>query len=202
MDKPLDHFAQQEFSTLREEIRDLKSRRFQVITGGVVATPVIFGIAQQLEIMTVLLLMPLLVVATVLLEVSENNGIYRAGEYISKVIMSYFIDNGWRETYPGWERWLEDEQHKESRRHADRVANVSFLIIFCVYYVAYASVAVVMLGQTLYCCLAWSDYWRALTDSLVIFTYVIIFLHMLYFYYNKCLWCIDARSEKNGKKCG
>jgi len=196
MDKPIKEFAQQEFITLREEIKELKARRFQVIAGGVVATPVIFGVAEQLDITTVLLLLPLLVVATVLLEVSENNGIYRAGRYISEVIERYFIDSDWTRDYPGWETWLEERQQKEERRHADQTVNISFLIIFCVYYVAYASAGVVALDCTIET-LTWSEYWRALTVSSVIFVYVIVFLHMLYFYYSKCQWHSGARPGKN-----
>lgn len=196
MDKPIKEFAQQEFVTLREEIKELKARRFKVITGGVIATPVIFGIAEQLDITTVLLLVPLLVVATVLLEVSENNGIYRTGQYISEVIERYFIDSAWARDYPGWETWLEEGQQKEERRYADQTVNISFLIIFCVYYVAYASAGVVALDCTIET-LHWAEYWKALTVSSVIFIYVIVFLHMLYFYYSKCRWHSGARPRKN-----
>jgi hypothetical protein len=198
MDEPLDHFVQQEFTALREEIRELKSRRFRVITLGVVGTPVIFGIAEQLNITIVLLLVPLLVVATVLLEVSENNGIYRAGQYISDVIENYYLDSSVRARYPGWETWLEDKANKESRRHADRIINIAFLIIFCVYYAAYAFTAVIELDKAVHS-VSLPDYWKGLTASLV---YLLIFLQMLYFYYKRCLWCTDARSEKEARRCG
>ena len=113
-----------EFMTLREEIRASKARLFWILVIGLIGVPALVYLATQAEFY-VWLLMPYSVLLLIVIFLSEQSSMMRAGRYIRE-----HIERG-REDGPQWEGWLESRLHF---RLVDRHYVACFLIVFFLYY--------------------------------------------------------------------
>jgi hypothetical protein len=123
-----DEFLKLEYQTLREEIRESKSRAFQIVGISLVAVPTAHFLADTYEIDTLVLMLPLLVIVAGLLYLSENHAIMRCGRYIKIHIEPHAPG------VTGWERWLSTDDDFE-KRTVDRYLTYCFYVIFLVYFI-------------------------------------------------------------------
>ncbi len=123
-----EEFLRIEYQTLREEIRESKSRAFQIVSVSVVGVPAGHFIAQTYRIDALDLLLPLIVIVFGLLYLSENHAIMRCGRYIKQNIETQISG------IVGWEHWLSGPGEFE-KRSVDRYLTYCFYLIFFVYFV-------------------------------------------------------------------
>ncbi|MCB9849991.1 MAG: hypothetical protein H6817_04730 [Phycisphaerales bacterium] len=114
-----------EFLTLREEIRSTKARLFRLLVLGLVGVPLLAFLASRAEVFHVWLLLPYSVLLLIVVFLSEQNSMMRAGRYIREN-----IENG-NAGAPRWESWIESQP---KFRLADRHYVACFLIVFFLYY--------------------------------------------------------------------
>lgn len=126
MDKQ--EFMKQQYLTLREEIKDTKSKIFQTMGIGLVVVPGSQFLAQSYNIDTITLSLPVLVVVVALIYLSENNALMRCGRYIRTQIEPNL------ENIVGWEQWLET-QHSRDFRNVDKFLSYAFYLLFLVYFI-------------------------------------------------------------------
>ncbi len=122
-------FLIQQYISLREEIKETKARIFKTLVFGIIAIPAANFLAQSYHVDVVMIVLPLLVIVLSFLYLSENNAKMRCGRFIRTKIESLLED------VPGWESWLEDPGEKYQTRIVDIYLDVSFYILFFVYYV-------------------------------------------------------------------
>jgi uncharacterized membrane protein len=129
MDK--DDFLKMEYCTLREEIKETKSRIFKLAGLAIIGTPSAYFLAKALQMDLLILVLPGFICTILLFYLSESHALMRCGLYIKTKIESE-MDN------EGWENWLELEQSGTSRdrRFVDKLANIFFNILFIIYYIA------------------------------------------------------------------
>lgn len=91
-----DEFLKLEFETLLEEIKEAKTRSFQIVGISLVAVPTAHFLADTYKIDTLVLMLPFLVMVAGLLYLSENHAIMRCGRYIKLFIEPHVPDvTGW-----------------------------------------------------------------------------------------------------------
>ena len=117
-------FLKQQFNTIRDEIKAIKSRCFWTVAMGLFGVPIITYLAQDTE-KFVSLLVPYLVLVIIIMFLSEQSALMRAGRYIRQVIEPNV------DTSLGWEAWLES---RSDLRLMDRHFVACFIIVFFVYY--------------------------------------------------------------------
>jgi uncharacterized membrane protein len=117
-------FLKQQFSTIREEIKAIKSRLFWTVAMGLFGVPIITFMAEYTG-KFVSLLIPYLVLVIILMFLAEQSALMRAGRYIRQVIEPNV------DTSLGWEAWLES---RSDLRLMDRHFVACFIIVFFVYY--------------------------------------------------------------------
>jgi len=119
-------FLREEFVTLRDEIKESKSRMYRTMGLGVFVVPAANLLAQVYKVEILLLTIPLLVVVVALMYLSENHALMRCGRYIRLHIEPHF-------DVLGWEKWLEtpDSFHPRS---VDKYVSYSFYLLFFVYF--------------------------------------------------------------------
>src|SRR5262249_53785790 len=125
-------FLQQQFITLREEIKATKQRVFLVVFFGLMAVPFMsYLVTTNREALDYAgpLLPFLVLVITVLF--AEQNALMRCGHFIRSVIEPNIKDS------PGWEAWLES---RPALRRMDKYFAGCFMIVFFVFY--FLSVAI------------------------------------------------------------
>jgi len=161
-----DEFLKLQFKSLREEIKETKSRIFRILNIGIIAIPasLYFGITAKINI--IILVIPFLIIAVSLLYLSENHSLMRAGRYIKEYIEKE-VKNGNKE-FIGWEEWLEskpiivstevkpDDSFKErlkriikwfvpdqkfEPRRGEEYISYCFYILFFIYYIGSAVVS-------------------------------------------------------------
>jgi hypothetical protein len=115
---------QDEFRSLREEIRSTKARLFRLIIIGSLGVPLLTFLASRADFF-VSLLLPYSVLLLIVVFLSEQNSMMRAGRYIRECIESGDADS------PRWENWIES---RPQFRLADRHYVACFLIVFFLYY--------------------------------------------------------------------
>lgn len=134
-------FLKLEYETLREEIKETKSRLFKLAGLGVVGMPSAYSLAQVYKIDVLILSLPILICTLVLLYLSESGALMRCGRYI-RVRIEAEITNGAGRGVNGWEHWLEERAKGEpNRRRVDQFLAVFFYLVFVFYYVASVSLA-------------------------------------------------------------
>jgi len=117
-------FLKQHFSTLREEIKAIKSRSFWIVAMGLFGVPVLTFMAQGAT-KYVSLLVPYLVLVIIVMFLAEQNALMRAGRYIRQIIEPGVADT------VGWEAWLES---RGDLRMMDRHFFACFILVFFLYY--------------------------------------------------------------------
>jgi hypothetical protein len=120
-------FVKEEYKTLRDEIKDSKTRLFQIMTVGASLIPAVNVLGVKLDANEFVLVTPLLVLVFGLLYLSENNAVMRCGAYIKQHVEAKVAD------HKGWEHWIEEDV---SNRKVDKLSAYSFYSLFAVYYVA------------------------------------------------------------------
>jgi len=122
-------FLIEQYKTLREEISDIKRRVFRLTTGTTVAVPLISYVAnKEPSFLAISLVMPLVVFVLGLNYMSEKSSLMRAGHFIKDHIEKR-ISNVY-----GWETWLEDTNLKPKNRKVEIRENMSFSLMFGIYY--------------------------------------------------------------------
>ena len=139
----LQKFNELQFLTLRKEIEETKGRLFLLTVGGAALVPAakLFASTSSLEEIT--LLLPLLVCVLVLLFLSENNALMRAGSYILHHIERPLY--GYTDQQPlrgpvGWERYLQGGKRWRTRL-VDVLAAWAFMLYALGYYIVTAFLA-------------------------------------------------------------
>jgi hypothetical protein len=200
------NFMQDQFKTLREEIKESNARTFYIVTSGIIGTSLISILAEKFQVSWICLLLPFFVIAMVLLEMGESNNVYRAGVYIRENIESR-ISN-----FQGWETWLlSDEQNQ---REGEKLVNIAFAIIFGIYYFCSALLGFlwmlslswesslqcwvpnISLPSVLVSFLNWleSDWHKIIVICTLYWAlYITLFVCVIILYYKKCKRCIGAR---------
>lgn len=113
-----------EFTSLREEIKATKARIFWILMIGLIGVPVLAYLATLAEFY-VWLLLPFSVLLLIVVFLSEQGSMMRAGRYIREQI------EGKGENAPRWEGWLES---RPQFRLADKHYVACFLLVFFLYY--------------------------------------------------------------------
>ncbi len=119
----------EEYKSLREEIKETKSRIFKTMAFGLSIVPATNFLAMTYELDIILFTTPILVIVLALLYLSENHGLMRCGRYIY-----YEIEKKIGEEV-GWEHWLERKSHYDPRS-VDKLLSISFYLLFFVYFSA------------------------------------------------------------------
>lgn len=120
---PKDYFSQQ-FATLRREIEGQQARLFWIVVIGLLGMPTLsyFLLSATTRIW---MMLPFLLLVLILLYLSEQSHIMRAGRYIREHIEKR------TELSPGWEEWLES---RAELRLMDKHFSACFVILFFLYY--------------------------------------------------------------------
>ncbi|MCP4547962.1 MAG: hypothetical protein GY835_15975 [bacterium] len=120
-------FLQEEYRTLREEIKETKSRIYKTLSYGLIVVPAAHYLAKSYELEIVLYSTPLLVIVVALLYLSENHGLMRCGRYILLEIEPHV------EEVFGWESWLETQGTFDPRT-VDKFVSICFYVLYLVYF--------------------------------------------------------------------
>lgn len=120
-----------QFQTLRAEIIATKARLYWTVALGLFGVPTLTYLASDAE-RYVWLLVPYSVLILLVVFVSEQNAMMRAGRYIRERIEPHADEFG-------WEGWL--EEHAEARI-MERHFVACFIVIFFIYYVMTVAMAV------------------------------------------------------------
>ena len=135
-------FVKYEFLSIREEIKETKTRIFRLAGLGLVAMPSAYFLAQTYELDVLIISLPFLISTVVLLYLSESRALMRCGAYIKQVIESE-VRNTDGDRIFGWEHWLSEKPKGEpDRRLVDKLVAIFFYLLFLFYYVASVSLAV------------------------------------------------------------
>jgi hypothetical protein len=141
-------FMKLEYSTLREEIKETKSRIFQLAGLGIVATPAAYYFSKAYDIELLIFALPGFICIVMLLYLSESHALMRCGKYIRTNIENKI-------NVSGWENWLELEiKGTTSPRRVDKLVNIFFYTLFGLYYFA-ATLEAERLANQKYAFLCW-----------------------------------------------
>lgn len=121
-------FLLHEYQTLRKEIETSKSNMFKLVVGGAAIIPAAQSLAINYSIGVLTLALPLIVVVLILLFLTENHSVMRAGTYILEKIEPRV------EGKAGWETWLNSEKGGHSRRTVDKLLIFAFSILAAAYF--------------------------------------------------------------------
>ena len=126
----IDHqrFLELQYSTLRKEIETAKSNMFKLVVGGAAVIPAAQSLANTYSIGAITLALPLIVVVLVLLFLTENHSIMRAGTYILEQIEPK------AEGVIGWETWLNSTMGSGGKRTVDKLLVFAFAVLAASYF--------------------------------------------------------------------
>jgi hypothetical protein len=124
-----DDFLKMEYCSLREEIKETKSRIFKLAGLAIIGTPSAYFLAKALQMELLILALPGFICVVLLFYLSESHALMRCGLYIRTNIESE-INN------QGWENWLEQRGTKNDRRLVDKLTYMFFNFLFIIYYIA------------------------------------------------------------------
>lgn len=134
-------FLREEYISLREEIKETKSRLFRLAALGIIGMPAAYSTAELYSIDVLILSLPLLMCTVILLYLSESRALMRCGTYIKNKIESGVDGNGDRTI--GWESWLSrNDESGPDRRAVDKIIAVFFYLLFTFYYIASSQLAI------------------------------------------------------------
>lgn len=122
-------FALLEYESLRIEIAVAKKNMFQLIMGGAAIIPAAQSLAISYSIGPVTLALPLILLVLVLMFISENRAMMRAGQYILEKIEPQFSKDG------GWESWLNTSNGIDETRSVDRILIFAFSVLSSFYFI-------------------------------------------------------------------
>lgn len=122
-------FIELQYTTLRKEIETSKTNMFQLIVGGAAVIPAAQSLANTYSIGIVTLALPLIVVVLVLLFLTENHSMMRAGAYILEHIEPHIPD------VVGWETWLNSNKGTSGKRTVDKLLVFSFAVLASCYFI-------------------------------------------------------------------
>lgn len=123
-------FLELEYTTLRKEIETSKANMFKLVIGGAAVIPAAQSLGNTYELGAITLSLPLIVVVLVLLFLSENHAMIRAGTYILEEIEPRIAGSG------GWETWLNSTKGTSSKRTVDKLLIVAFAVLASSYFMA------------------------------------------------------------------
>ena len=125
----LGDFTFLEYETLRQEIATSKKNMFQLIIGGSAAIPAAQSLANVYEVGVVTLALPLILSVYILIFISENHAMIRAGQYILERIEPKMSPEG------GWETWLNISNGITKTRSVDRILIFAFSLLASFYFI-------------------------------------------------------------------
>jgi hypothetical protein len=169
-EKDLDQskFFELEYNTLRKEIETRADRHFKIAAGTLLIVPAVSILAKATEkssgastppvgaetvppppllpplTLTLLMVLPMIVLALYALYVSEHHAIHRCARYIRAYI------EGQIEPKPkGWETWLKDTmmKHEHLREHEKQQKIGLYLLYVPLYFIAAAEAAAVQWSE-------------------------------------------------------
>lgn len=123
-----DEFTKQQYLTLRDEIRESKTRIFWLLIIGIALVMISGYLAAEHPSAFANAATPFLLIALMLSFTAEQNNISRAGRYVREVIEPA------DEQITGWEHWLEMKKHVREVDHC-------FVVGFAVLFLAFFSIA-------------------------------------------------------------
>ena len=126
-------FMELQYLSLREEIKENKSRKFKMLLSALLFFPTMHTVLLKYQKASILMMIiPFFVIAFVMLYVKQLNSIMRCGSYIR-----FYIENKINENncaFIGWEKWLE-EQGAFHRKTVDSLSKFCIFILFLIYYI-------------------------------------------------------------------
>jgi len=126
-------FLKLEYESLRIEIKDTKDRIFKFAGIGLIGTPIAYFLSSAYNIEAIILVLPIFICIISLLYISESHALMRCGRYIRTIIEPEVNELNDK----GWEEWLEmDVPNERDRRFVDKLVNISFYLLFTLYYIA------------------------------------------------------------------
>jgi len=129
-------FLELEYNSLRNEIETAKANMFKLVIGGAGVIPAAQSLANTYPIGEITLALHLIVVVLVLLFLSENHSLMRAGTYILEEIEPK-VEGG-----VGWETWLNSEQGSNGNRSVDKLLIFTFSLLAASYFLVSVVLAV------------------------------------------------------------
>lgn len=120
-----DEFLRSQYLTLRDEIRESKSKIFWILISGMVLVLTAGYLAAEHPSAFANAAIPFLLLALMLTYISEQNNIARAGRYLREVVEPRISD------LTCWEHWLES---KQQFREVDHAFVIGFSMIFLVFF--------------------------------------------------------------------
>jgi O-antigen/teichoic acid export membrane protein len=142
-----DEFMKQQFLTLRDEIRESKSRIFWLLIIGMFMVMVAGYLAAEHPSAFANAAIPFLLLGLMLAFVSEQNNIARAGRYLREAIEPKIED------LVGWEHWLES---KPRLREVDHSFVLGFSVLFLVFFALTTSLTLVQLDKNAHEAYVWA----------------------------------------------
>jgi hypothetical protein len=135
-------FLQSEYVTLRDEIKEAKTRTYKTLIIGLTGVPAAHHFARTLQIDILLLALPVLVFVLGLMYLADNHTIMRCGRYIR-----CHIEPAINPSLVGWEMWLEREDGSD-KRSVDRLLTYSFYVLSVAYFIISVFLAVKFAHRT------------------------------------------------------
>lgn len=127
MDK--NEFVKQQFITLRDEVKETKTRIFRIQSLGIIVVPASTFLGKAYNIDILIMTTPLLVMVVALMFLFETSALMRCGIYIKEKIEPLVLE------IEGWEEWLQIPSDINKRK-AEIYMSISFLLLFVVYFLA------------------------------------------------------------------
>lgn len=135
---PTDEFMKEQYLTLRDEIRESKSRIFWLLIIGVFLVMAAGYLAAEHPNAFANAAIPFLLLGLMLSFVAEQNNIARAGRYLRETVEPRI------ENVMGWEHWLET---KPRLREVDHAFVLGFSVLFLVFFAITASLSLMQLDK-------------------------------------------------------
>lgn len=121
-------FLELQYLALRKEIEVSKANMFKLVVGGAAVIPAAQSLANTFSIGAITLALPLIVVVLVLLFLTENHSMMRAGTYILEKIEPNI------EGVTGWETWLNAANGNAGKRTVDKLLIFAFSVLAASYF--------------------------------------------------------------------
>jgi quinol-cytochrome oxidoreductase complex cytochrome b subunit len=142
-----DEFMRQQFLSLRDEIRESKTRIFWLMIIAMFLVAAAGYLAAEHPAAYANAAIPFLLIGLMLSFISEQNNIARAGRYVRETIEPQI------ENMVGWEHWLES---KPALREVDHYFVLGFSVLFLVFFAITTSLTLVQLDKKGYEAFVWA----------------------------------------------
>lgn len=126
-------FFELQYKSLRDEIKNAKTRGMQILVLGISIVPAAQLLAKTQEAPEIFFGLPLVIITFALVYLAENHTIMRCGFFL-RHYMETEVEN-----IKGWETWLEDNDQAQQgirKRTVDKFMAYAFYFIFFIYYIA------------------------------------------------------------------